>query len=153
MGCAICDWSPDNSDYRFLDEGDHWRVVLAPNQSLVGRCVIHLKRHSDDLANLSRDELLEWLEIVKMLEAGLRFALGATMFNWSCQMNHAYRESPPDPHVHWWMVPRYRHPGRIRGWTLVDPHFGNPYDHARWSEVPPDIHQEIAERVKAALPQ
>lgn len=44
MTCPICTWSPDNQDYRFLYETKFWRVVLAPNQCLVGRCVVHLKR-------------------------------------------------------------------------------------------------------------
>ena len=50
MICPICAWSADNTEYRFLYETEFWRVVLAPNQALVGRCVLHLKRHAGDLA-------------------------------------------------------------------------------------------------------
>ena len=151
MTCPICSWSPDNLDYRFLYETRFWRVVLAPNQSLVGRCVVHLKRHSGDVADLTQDELLGWLTVVKTLESALQSAFGATMFNWSCYMNHAYRESPPNPHIHWWAVPRYNHSVTIGGWTFEDSHFGSPYDHHRWADVPKEIHQKIAERIQQVM--
>lgn len=66
-----------------------------------------LKRHCADVADTTPDELLEWLTVVKTLEGTLRAALNTTMLNWSCYMNHAYRENPPQPHIHWWAVPRY----------------------------------------------
>jgi ribonuclease HI len=47
-------------------------------------------------------------------------------------MNHAYRNDPPNPHVHWWGVPRYNHAVVIDEWVFEDPQFGNPYDHYRW---------------------
>ncbi len=151
MACPICTWSPGNQDYRFLYETRFWRVVLAPNQCLVGRCVVHLKRHSGDVADLTQDELIQWLTVVKTLQVALRSAFGATMFNWSCYMNHSYRESPPNPHIHWWAVPRYDHPVTMDNWTFKDPHFGSPYDHHRWVEVPKEIHQQIAERIQQAM--
>lgn len=151
MDCPICGWTPDNQEYRLINETRFWRVILAPNQSLLGTCVIHLKRHSGDLAYLTPDELLEWFEIVKDLEMALQSVFGAVMFNWSCYMNHAYRESVPNPHIHWWAVPRYSQVVTIKGWHFEDPHFGNPYDHQRWLEVPKDIHQEIGERIRNAM--
>ena len=153
MMCPICSWSPDNPNYLLLFETRFWRVVLAPNQSLVGRCVVHLKRHCGDVADTNPDELLEWLTVVKTLENALRAAFDTTMFNWSCYMNHAYRENPAQPHIHWWAVPRYNHSVRINDWVFEDPEFGNPYDHYRWIEIPKEIQQQIAERVKQAVTQ
>ena len=149
--CPICLWSPSNLDYRFVWESTFWRVVLAPNQSLLGRCVVHLKRHVGDLADLHSEEMLEWLEVLQTLEAALRSAFGATLFNWSCYMNHAYRESEPDPHVHWWFVPRYNHTVEIGSCTFEDPSFGNPYNHARQVVVPPELHGEIAGQIQQAI--
>ena len=93
MTCPICSWSPDNQDYLLVCETTFWRVVLAPNQCLVGRSIIHLKRHCGDLADIKPAELLEWLEIVTIMETALRRAFDATMFNWSCYMNLSYRDS------------------------------------------------------------
>ena len=151
MDCPICSWSPDNSDYPLLFATSVWRVVLAPNQSLLGKCVIHLKRHAGDLANLTQDEAVGWLEIVQTVEAGVRTAFGAAMFNWSCLMNLSYRESSPNPHIHWWAVPRYNRSVTIDDWVFEDPLFGNPYDHDRHVIVPQEIRHQIVSRLQNAL--
>lgn len=149
--CPICSWSRENLRYPFIYETTFWRVVLAPNQSLIGRCVVHLKRHCGDLAEQTHSELLEWLIVVKTLEAALRSTFDATMFNWSCYMNHSYRSTLPKPHIHWWAVPRYNHPVRLGDWVFEDPQFGDPYDHYRWLEVPTEVHLQIAERIRQAV--
>ncbi len=152
MDCPICTWSSDNADYPFLYQTNSWRVCLAPNQSLVGRCVIHLKRHAGDLADLTRDEGLEFWEVVKQVEAAVRSAFDATLFNWSCYMNHSFRDAAPNPHIHWWAVPRYNHPVEIGGLVFVDPQFGSPYDHSRWLDVSAEVRSQIVERIRKALP-
>jgi len=151
MSCPICTWSPDNPDYPLVYETAFWRVVLAPNQCLLGRCIVNLKRHCGDVAETSPDELLDWLNVVGLVEAALRRAFDATMFNWSCYMNLSYRASPPNPHIHWWVVPRYSHSVRIGSITFEDPRFGGPYDHATWLDVPQQVHQQIAERLRQAI--
>jgi diadenosine tetraphosphate (Ap4A) HIT family hydrolase len=151
MTCPICSWSSDDPVYLLLYETKYWRVVLAPNQSLVGRCVLDLKRHCGDVAETTQEELSEWLTIVKVLEDALRKAFDATMFNWSCYMNSAYRDQPPEPHVHWWVVPRYNHPVRIDRWIFEDMEFGNPYDHSRILEAPGELHHQIAAQIKEAI--
>jgi diadenosine tetraphosphate (Ap4A) HIT family hydrolase len=151
MNCPICSWTPDDPDYVLLLETQYWRICLAPNQSLLGRCIINLKRHAGDLADLTEDELLEFLNVVKRVEASTRSAFGATMFNWSCYMNLSYRESSPNPHVHWWAVPRYDHRVEFGGLNFEDPHFGNPYDHHRVMNIPKELRLEIAEEMKIHL--
>jgi len=151
MNCPICSWSPDNTDYLFITETQYWRICLAPNQSLLGRCVIQLKRHAGDLADLSKDELLDFLNVVKRVEMIIKSAFNATMFNWSCYMNLSYRENPPNPHIHWWVVPRYDHAVRFGERVFEDPHFGNPYDHDRWLNLSKDARDEIAEKIKGLM--
>jgi len=151
MTCDICAWTPAPPNFTFVHEAALWRVVLPLNQCLLGRCVVSLKRHCGDLAELTPDELLDWLQVVNVLEPALRAAFGVTMFNWSCYMNFAYRETPPNPHIHWWAVPRYAHPVVLGGWTFEDPDFGSPYSHSRWVEVPEALRQEIVARIQAAI--
>src|SRR5512138_3197062 len=152
MSCPICLWTPDNTDYVFLSQTKFWRICLAPNQSLLGTCVIYLKRHVGDLANLTQEEIIAFVDIVKQVEDSTKSAFGATMFNWSCYMNHAYRQSPPNPHIHWWAIPRYDHPVEFAGLTFEDPHFGNPYDHYRVITVSVETRLQIAEEIKKRLP-
>lgn len=151
MICPICSWSSDNQDYILLRELQYWRICLAPNQSLIGTCVVYLKRHTGDLANISEPEWLEFLKVVKYVEAAMKLTFGATMFNWACYMNHAYRESPPNPHVHWWLVPRYDHAVNFEDMIFEDPHFGNPYDHDRVIEAPKKLRLKIGESIKNHL--
>ncbi len=151
MNCPICSWSPGNPEYLLLLETRSWRICLAPNQSLLGRCVIHLKRHAGDLADLRQEEMLEFLDVVRRVEAALKGAFGAAMFNWSCYMNLSYREAPPNPHVHWWAVPRYDHAVTLAGLRFEDPHFGNPYDHYRVLSLSKELRLEIAEELKSHL--
>jgi hypothetical protein len=66
-------------------------------------------------------------------------------------MNHAYRETIPDPHLHWWAVPRYEQDVTIGDRTFNDPAFGNPYDHFRWLDVPVELHQKIADLIQQGL--
>ena len=151
MNCPICSWAPGNPDYLLLLETPYWRICLAPNQSLLGRCVIHLKRHAGDLADLTESELLEFLAIVKKIETSLKLAFGTTMFNWGCYMNLSYQENPPNPHIHWWAVPRYENKVEFEGLVFEDPHFGNPYDHSRVINPPKETRLDIVEAVKRHL--
>lgn len=151
MMCPLCSWSPADLDYPFVYETAHWRVVLAPNQSLLGRCVVQLKRHVGSVAEQTPNELLEWLEVVQKLERALQTTFDATMFNWSCYMNHSYREKPYEPYIHWWAVPRYNHPITLAGREFSDPHFGNPYDHHRWEDVSAELRAEIVACLQEAL--
>jgi len=136
MTCPICSWSAVDPNYLFIHETKFWRIVLAPNQCLVGRCIVCLKRHCGDIAEIRPEEVLEWLSVAALIEAALRRIFYATMFNWSCYMNLAYRESPPDPHVHRWVVPRYNHPVKLGYDVFEDPDFGSPYNQSLWRDVP-----------------
>jgi diadenosine tetraphosphate (Ap4A) HIT family hydrolase len=103
------------------------------------------------VAEISPAEILDWLNLVAVMETALRRAFDATMFNWSCYMNLAYRENPPDPHVHWWVIPRYNHPVKVSTRVFEDPQFGSPYDHSLWLDIPKGVHQQIAERLQQAI--
>ncbi len=151
MSCPICAWTRGNEDYPLLYETPLWRVVLAPNQSLLGRCVVQLKRHEGDLANQTEAELSEWLGLVRVLEPALQQAFGATMFNWSCYMNHSYRAEPFEPHIHWWAVPRYERPVTFGEQVFTDPTFGDPYEHGRYITVTDELRAKIVMRLQEAL--
>jgi ATP adenylyltransferase len=148
MNCSICSWSLEDQEYLFIHESKYWRIVLAYNQILVGRCVIHLKRHCGDIAEINPDEVLDWQQIVVLIETALKKAFNVTMFNWSCLMNQSYRKDPPNPHIHWWVVPRYNHSVKIGNYIFEDPLFGNPYDHAAKLELPIVVRQQIVKMIQ-----
>lgn len=110
-----------------------WRVVLAKNQTYLGYCIVTLKRRDcGDIADLTKEELLDFHSLTKKLEMALRESFGATMFNWSCLMNLAYQNTPPNPHVHWHCRPRYEHGASFAGQDFPDKFFGQHYE---WPQV------------------
>lgn len=125
MDCDICAFTEENENT--LLTTPHWIVNLAPKQSFLGRSYVTLVQHQTSLSELSTDEWLDFASVVKQLESSARKAFGATMFNWTCLMNDAYKEPVPHPHVHWHFRPRYSQPITINGVTFEDPDFGLHY--------------------------
>lgn len=148
MKCLLCSITPEavraDPNYPFLAESPHWTIVVPPNQCLLGRCVIRLRRHAESVGELTDDEMLEFRDVALALERAERAAFGTTMFNWSCLMNLAFQVNPPDPHVHWWLVPRYDRVVDFAGARFEDPQFGSPYDPTRFWRPPGDVLQAIA---------
>ena len=109
-------------------ESNYWRVVLAEEQTYLGYCIVILKRDQcGDLADVTPEEFLDFLQLVKGFETALKKAFNASMFNWSCLMNNAYQKTPPTPHVHWHVKPRYNHKVEVGGEVFEDLNFGHHY--------------------------
>lgn len=108
-------------------ETEYWKVLLAYDQTYLGRCILILKKPCSNLAEISQSELLDFHKIVQQLENASKKAFGATMFNWACIMNNAYQEENPNPQVHWHFRPRYKKEVSFAGEKFIDPNFGYHY--------------------------
>lgn len=148
MECISC---REPREDELIFETKFWRVTISSDQAYLGRCYVTLKRHCGDLAQLSDEEWNDLKEVVEKLESALRISFNATMFNWSCLMNYAYRNEPPNPHVHWHFRPRYNHKVKFAGTIFEDPEFGDHYNRARKQEVSDDIKRKIVEKIKENL--
>lgn len=136
-------------------ETKSWFVVLAEEQTYLGYCIVVLKRgECGDLADVTPEELLDFLQVVKKFEAALRKAFDVTMFNWSCLMNNAYQVDPPAPHVHWHVKPRYDHAVEFEGEIFEDPNFGNHYALLEnlSRRVDQDMQKKIIVKIRENLP-
>ncbi len=143
-------------DYNFGDlitETEYWVILLAPDQKNLGTCVVALKRDDGDLAGLKDEEWREFSIIVKNLESALRNAFNSTMFNWGCLMNSSYLSDPPNPHVHWHFIPRYREKTEFEGFTFEDPCFGSSTMKAKGGigKVTEDVRLKIIKEIKDNL--
>ncbi len=105
--CDICQRVPENDSLLF--ESDFWKVKLGNEQRYVGRSYVTCKRHVDDLSSLTEQEWSDFHAVVKKYEKSLQSAFHATLFNWSCLMNNAFKHQPYFSHVHWHVKPRYDH--------------------------------------------
>ena len=149
MKCVFC--KKTNSEKDFIYETKYWRAFLADEQSNLGRCVIMLKRHCEDLAELEQKEWLDFSRLVKKLESSLKRAFNATMFNWACLMNNAYQDNLPKPHVHWHFRSRYKHKVKFADLIFEDKEFGHHYDSAKKREVSDEVTNKIIEIIKESL--
>lgn len=74
-------------------------------QEFPGDCIISSKKKS--LSDLTNEEWIELVELEKELERITKKLFdGATMFNFACLMNNAYRDKET-PNVHFHFIPKY----------------------------------------------
>lgn len=112
-----------------LYKGKHWNVIFGDwCQEFPGYCIIDSKEQS--LSDLSAEAWEELGKLENELERVCTKLFNATMFNFACLMNNAYRDNEK-PHVHYHFVPRYKNELKIFGKVYQDKHFG--YNFWKWS--------------------
>jgi diadenosine tetraphosphate (Ap4A) HIT family hydrolase len=151
-----CEYFEKLKDYNYGDlitDTKYWIILLAPDQKNLGTCVIALKRDEKALSGLTEDEGKDFIRIVQIAEPALKKAFKADLFNWGSLLNSAYLQDPPNPHVHWHLIPRYRHPVKFSGQTFKDPYFGKSTLNARGKppKVPSDVRKKILEKIRESL--
>ena len=97
-------------------------------QEFVGDCIISSTKES--LSDLASEEWVELGKIEKELERVAKKVFNATMFNFACLMNNAYRDNEK-PHVHFHFFPRYKNELMLFDKVYKDRHFG--YNFWKWS--------------------
>ena len=148
MDCIGC-LEPKEDEIVF--ETDHWKVILADDQAYLGRCYVTLKRHCETVLDLTSPEWSDLQSVMKKLEATLKAAFNATMFNWTCLMNLAYQNTPPNPHVHWHFKPRYQSPVTIDQELFTDDEIGHHYSVQRHHVVDGSLYQVIRAKIQNSL--
>lgn len=97
-------------------------------QEFPGYCIISSKK--ENLSELTSEEWIEIGKLEKELERVIKKIFDATMFNFACLMNNAYRDLEI-PHVHFHFVPRYDGEGFILNKKYKDRHF--EYNFWKWA--------------------
>lgn len=122
-------------------ETTHWKIFLAEDQMYLGRLVIKTKELRESLPDITEEEQKDFFLLIKKLESFYKEVIGATMFNYSCLMNDAYRDSEV-PHVHFHFRPRYKNSVTILGNTFIDPNFGEHYISPTLEKIEPLVVSE-----------
>ncbi|MDO8537514.1 MAG: HIT family protein [archaeon] len=149
MDCDSCKYANNKIDLIF--ETNHWRIFLASDQTYLGRSIVDCKRHASSLSDLSKDEWLDFAEVVKKFEKAIKKSFNADLFNWSSLMNHAYQQKPFNPHVHFHVRPRYEKEASFAETIFKDTNFGKHYDRVMHTEIPVEIRKKIIEKIKKNL--
>jgi len=112
-----------------LYKGKHFTIVFEDwCQEFPGSCIISGTK--EYLSDMTSEEWVELGILEKELERVCKKLFDATMFNFACLMNNAYRDGEK-PHVHFWFVPRYEKEINILNKKYKDKHFG--YNFWKWS--------------------
>lgn len=112
-----------------LYEGKTWKVVFVKwCQEFPGDCIVSCNKE-----RLSELEDADWVElgiIEKELERVTKKLFDATMYNFACLMNNAYKDNEK-PNVHFHFIPRYKGERIILNKKYTDRHFG--YNMWKWA--------------------
>ncbi|AIS31630.1 MULTISPECIES: HIT family protein [Methanobacterium] len=143
-----CEYCQIDGGYgELIGETTHWMVYLAPSQRYLGTCVVALKRHCNNLSQVSNEEWTDFARVVQKMEESLEQIFQPTLYNWSCYKNSVFRKPNPNPEIHWHFIPRYQDPVYFEGIEFHDPDFGYiPRPEKR--EIPPKAMKKLAIKLK-----
>ena len=112
-----------------LYKSKNWEVIFVDwCQEFVGDCIISCNK--EGLSDLTDEDWQELGRIEQELERISKKLFNATMFNFACLMNNAYRDNEK-PHVHFHFIPRYKNQLNIFNKVYKDKHFG--YNFWKWA--------------------
>ena len=103
-----------------LAESGHWQVRLNLNQNLLGKLIIVLKRHEEQVAQLSVGEWTELHDQLGRMTRWLQLAFQPDHFNYAFLQNQ-------DRHVHLHVIPRYASAREVAGMRFDDPDYPGHY--------------------------
>ena len=111
-----------------LYKGKTWEIIFADySQEFIGYSII--SSNKETLSDLTNEDWIELGILEKELERVCKKLFKATMFNFTCLMNNAYRDNEK-PHVHFHFIPRYKNKFVIFDKPYYDKHFG--YNFYKW---------------------
>ena len=112
-----------------LYKGNNWEVIFVNwCQEFPGDCIVSCSK--EKLSDLTNEDWIELGLIEKELERITKKLFNATMYNFACLMNNAYRDKEKS-HVHFHFIPRYDGKRIILNRRYKDRHFG--YNMWQWS--------------------
>jgi ATP adenylyltransferase len=103
-----------------IRESALWRTFINRTQDLLGKTVIALKRHEEDVARIREDEWLELGDEIRWAVERIRAAFAPDHFNFSFLMNM-------DHHAHLHVVPRYVGTRELAGVVFADVDYPSAY--------------------------
>ena len=141
MKCIFCNLGKNE----ILKEYNFWRITLHQSQYYPGRCRIILKRHVEDLTEITFDEREELFEILIKLKKVLVNIFNVDLFNYTCAGNLC-------PHLHIHIIPRYNHEVEFDGFVFKDELWGKNHSfYPKDFKLENSITNKIKERIKEKL--
>lgn len=123
ISCLFCNCSKISKELE-IKGFKFWKVQLHSNQYYLGRSIILLNEHKEDLFELNQDERDELFFIGEKLNNTITQVFYPDLFNYSSLGNEVR-------HLHLHVVPRYSSVRKFEGTKFEDKNFGknySPYD-------------------------
>jgi len=117
LKCVLC---RPQLETPVIRETRYWRIVVNRNQNLLGKLVIALHRHEEQVVWLSDEEWDALQGEIAWATEHLRAAFAPDHFNYAFLQNQ-------DRHVHLHVIPRYASPRRIASTDFDDPEYPSHY--------------------------
>lgn len=128
-----------------IKEYDLWKLQLHRNQCYLGRCVIILNRHLEDILEISDVERDELFVIGNKLKHALQECFSPDLFNYSSLGNEVR-------HVHFHVTPRYERSVEFGGITFTDARWGhNPSPYDKNFTVPDQVHEQLISLINSRV--
>lgn len=127
---------------------DYWFVGVGNDQPYLGRAFCTLKRHVEKLGELSKEEWRDLQVVLAKLEQRYKKVFGSDIINVECNMNHAFKTEPFNPHIHLHIYPRYNRLVEVGGVVFEDPLSGSHLDENLVNIVDDKVVAEIVQQLK-----
>lgn len=139
-------WDPTGTyQEAVLKEYQHWILEVSPRQHTLGSYLICAKRELERFSELSPEELVELIKVMKEIERALEKnpLFKPDRFNY-WQLGNAYKM------LRFWGMPRYASPREFNNKTWIDTNWGHA---AIWSkeDITPQLAEEIKEEIERYL--
>lgn len=141
MECSFC-----KKDRKFvIKKFEYWTFILHKNQAYLGRSLVILNRHTEDLFNITREEAKELFEIGKSARDAIFKIFKPDLVNYGALGNFVR-------HVHVHIIPRYAKSRLFEGKKFVDGRWGDfyyPYD--KNFKTPARVTKKIVAKIKKEM--
>lgn len=110
--------------------------MLHPNQSYLGRAICYLNTYKEMLTELTEEEYIELLHVIRQYQAALTDLWHPDGWNYA-QLGNVV------PHLHVHFIPRYKSERMWEGAVFTDEHWGNHYAPAPNREENKNVNEKI----------
>ena len=114
----------------------HWVVVLRPQQVTLGSMVLICQEEAHAFSQISQEAFAEFSLVIREIETVVSQTFSYDKINYLMLMM-------VDPHVHFHVIPRYKHERRFSHQQFFDQGWPGPPLLKNPNETTPELNQEI----------
>jgi diadenosine tetraphosphate (Ap4A) HIT family hydrolase len=140
-----CEFCNGEFEHTTIRKYDNWELQLFLSQYYLGRCLVKLDRHIEDVNELEKHERNELFEkILPEVRKALNNSFSPDHYNYATLGNDCR-------HLHFHVVPRYENKRKFKGREYKDENWNRHYKHDQETETPDRNFDEIRSEIESKL--